>query len=338
MKNKIIFIAEAGVNHNGNIEIAKKLIDKAAYAGADYVKFQTYTVDNLTIKTTPKAIYQKKNTAAEADQYSMLQKLQISEKDHLTLIKYSKIKKIKFLSSAFDLESLKFLQSLSLDKIKIPSGEITNIPYLKLAAKYNKETILSTGMCTMQEIKFALDTLVKSGLSKKKITLLQCNTEYPSPIKEANINAMVEMKNYFNVKVGYSDHTLGYESSLAAVALGATLIEKHFTLNKAYKGPDHAASMLPEELKKLIILSNNVKLSLGSKIKKPTKSEKKNITLVRKKIYTSQPIKKGDLFSYKNLTTLRGLKGISAIEWNNYIGKKSRRNYLKYQEIKKQIV
>ena len=336
MNKKIIFIAEAGVNHNGDMVIAKKLIDKAALAGADYIKFQTYNVEKLIKKNTLKTAYQIKNTGNTTDQYEMLQKLQLSKEDHIKLIKYSKIKKIKFLSSAFDIQSLKFLNQLKLDKIKIPSGEITNTPYLEYVAKLNKETILSTGMSTMREIQFALNILIKNGLKKNKITLLQCNTDYPTSINDANINAMVAMKKKFNIKVGYSDHTLGIESSLAAVALGARLIEKHFTLNKSYAGPDHAASITPIELKKLIMLVNNVKLALGSKAKKPTKSELKNKNLVRKKIFSSKEIKKGEIFSYNNLITLRGSSGVCASEWGKYIGKKSKKKYKKNTIIKKQ--
>ena len=293
LKNhKVIIIAEAGVNHDGSLSKAKKLIDAAASAGADYVKFQTYNVSKLILKSTPKAQYQKKNTRSSSSQYSMLKKLELSHEDHYNLIKYSNKKKIKFLSSAFDIESLEFLDKLNLDFIKIPSGEIDNYPYLIKVGKKNKKTILSTGMSSIAEIKKAVKILTKSGLNKKKLTILQCNSEYPSPIINANINAMVTLKKIFGVNVGYSDHTLGYESALAAVALGATLIEKHITLAKKDTGPDHSASLTPKEFSEFTKMINNINASLGTFYKFPTKEELNNKILLEKKFFLLEILKK----------------------------------------------
>ena len=329
MRNKVIFIAEAGVNHNGSIVKAKKLIDGAAYAGADYIKFQTFNADTLTTPSTPKANYQIKNLDDKnfVSQYNMLKRLQLSFEDHYELKKYANKKKIKFLSSAFDLSSLEFLSKLKIDFIKIPSGEVDNIPYLESVGKLNKETILSTGMSSIFEIEKAINLLIKSGLNKKKLTVLQCNTEYPSPLEDSNIRAMLSMKDKFNVKIGYSDHTKGSESIFAAVALGAKIIEKHFTLNKNDKGPDHLASASLSELKEIIKTSKNILIALGSDIKKITRSEKKNISVVRRKIFTSKEIKKGEVFTKKNLIPLRSKVGISVKHWKKYLGKKAKKNY-----------
>ena len=329
MRDKIIFIAEAGVNHNGSIVKAKKLIDGAAYAGADYVKFQTFNVDTLTTPSTPNSNYQIKNLGNKklVLQYNMLKRLQLSFNDHYELKKYANKKKIKFLSSAFDLSSLEFLSKLKIDFIKIPSGEVDNIPYLESVGKLNKKTILSTGMSSIFEIEKAISLLIKSGLNKKKLTVLQCNSEYPTPLKDSNIRAMLNIKDKFNVNIGYSDHTKGNESIFAAVALGAKIIEKHFTLNKYDKGPDHLASASVSELKKIIKTSKNILIALGSDIKKITKSEKKNISVVRRKIFASKEIKKGEIFTEKNLIPLRSKVGISVKHWKKYLGKKAKKNY-----------
>lgn len=329
MKNKIIFVAEAGVNHNGNISEAKKLIDGAAYAGADYIKFQTFDADKLAAPSAPKAKYQIKNLNSKkfTSQHTMLKKLQLSYDDHFVLKKYANKKKINFLSSAFDLNSLEFITKLNLDYIKIPSGEIDNIPYLEAVGKINKKTILSTGMSKITEIKDAINILKKAGLEKKKLTVLQCNTEYPTPLKDSNIKAMLNIKDKFKVNVGYSDHTEGNEAIFAAVALGAKIIEKHFTLNKNDKGPDHLASVSIDELKKIIESSKNILIALGSNFKKPTKSEKKNINVIRRKIFTSENIKKGEIFTHKNLIPLRSKVGVSVKYWKKYLGKKAKKNY-----------
>ncbi len=329
MKEKVIFIAEAGVNHNGSIAKAKKLIDGAVQARADYVKFQTFDADKLTSPLTPKAHYQKKNIKNKKfiSQHKMLKNLQLSIKDHYILKKYANKKGIKFLSSAFDVNSLRFLSKLKVDYIKIPSGEIDNIPYLEAVGKLNKKTILSTGMSTMSEIINATNMLKKSGLSMKKLTVLQCNTEYPSPLKDANIKAMLTIKEKLKVDIGYSDHTLGNEAIYAAIALGAKVIEKHFTLNKNDKGPDHLASATVKQLKEIIETSKNILKALGTNIKKPSNSEKKNINIIRRKIYSSKPIKKGEIFTIQNLIPLRSQKGVSIKHWKYFLGKKAKKNY-----------
>ena len=277
MKKNIIIIAEAGVNHNGKLSIAKKLIDGASDAGADYVKFQLFKAKDLVSIGTNKAEYQKKGTKKSIDQFEMLKKLELSELSHIRLKKYAHKKNIGFLTSAFDINGLYFIKKLKTDYIKIPSGEITNVPYLKEVGLINKLTILSTGMSTFNEIDFAIKTLLKSGLSRKKLTVMQCNTEYPSPIEESNINAMVSMKNKLKVSVGYSDHTLGFESAMAATALGAEIIEKHITTNRKLIGPDHFASVEINDFKLMVNMIRNTKLALGSYKKMPSYQEKKKI-------------------------------------------------------------
>jgi len=321
---KTIIIAEAGVNHNGKLSLAKKLIDGASKAGADYIKFQTYNVDLLVAKNASLAQYQKKNLKNYINQFSMLKKLQLSEENQLSLLKYAKKKKIKFLSSAFDLKSLEFLSNLKLDYFKIPSSELTNIPYLRQLARYNKKTILSTGLSSLNEIKQSINVLNDAGLTKNKIYLLQCNSEYPSPIKDSNIRAMVRMRELFDMNVGYSDHTIGIESSLCAVSLGASIIEKHITINKKFKGPDHAASANINEFKYLVEKIRNIEKSLGSSEKKITKSERKNKKNVTKYIFSKTKINKGEIFTSNNLIPLRSNQGISVVYWDKIIGKKSK--------------
>ena len=322
--NKTIIIAEAGVNHNGKLSLAKKLIDGASKAGADYIKFQTYNVELLVAKNASLAQYQKKNLKNRINQFSMLKKLQLSEENQLLLLKYAKKKKIKFLSSAFDNRSLKFLSNLKLDYFKIPSSELTNIPYLRQLAKYNKRTILSTGLSSLSEIKHSLKVLIEAGLSKSKIYILQCNSEYPSPIKDSNIRAMVSMRELLGVKVGYSDHTIGIESSLCAVSLGASIIEKHITIDKKFKGPDHAASANIKEFKYFVEKIRNIEKSLGNSKKNITKSERKNKKNVTKYIFSKTKINKGEIFTSRNLLPLRSNKGISVANWDRIIGKKSK--------------
>ena len=275
MKKNIIIIAEAGVNHNGKLSIAKKLIDGASDAGADYVKFQLFKAKDLVSIGTNKAEYQKKGTKKSIDQFEMLKKLELSELSHIRLKKYAHKKNIGFLTSAFDINGLYFIKKLKTDYIKIPSGEITNVPYLKEVGLINKLTILSTGMSTFNEIDFAIKTLLKSRKNRKKLTVMQCNTEYPSPIEESNINAMVSMKNKLKVSVGYSDHTLGFESAMAATALGAEIIEKHITTNRKLIGPDHFASVEINDFKLMVNMIRNTKLALGSYKKMPSYQEKK---------------------------------------------------------------
>lgn len=324
---KTIIIAEAGVNHNGSMKNAFLLVDAAVAAGVDYVKFQTFKADSLVSKTAKKAAYQIQNTKDEdISQYQMLKKLELSTEQHEQLIEYCKQKKINFFSTAFDLESLHYLKVIGLDLVKIPSGEITNLPYLRKAAQLFSKVILSTGMATMAEIEDAVNVFNKSGASE--IIILHCNTEYPTPMQDVNLKAMLTIQEKFEVKVGYSDHTLGIEVPIAAVALGATVIEKHFTLDKTMEGPDHAASLEPVELKDMVNAIRNIELAMsGSGIKKPSPSEKKNIEIVRKSIVAATAIKKGDIFSEKNLTVKRPGNGISPMLWNNVIGKRASKEF-----------
>jgi N-acetylneuraminate synthase len=329
MKDKVIIIAEAGVNHNGNIGKAFELIDAAVAAGVDYVKFQTFKAENLVSKSAKKAEYQIQNTQDENDsQLEMLQKLELSHAQHEELINYCKERNIKFFSTAFDLSSLDYLAEIGLKLVKIPSGEITNLPYLKKASSLFEEVIISTGMCMMSEIKDALTVFLKAGISKDKITILHCNTEYPTPMKDVNLKAMLSIGNEFGVKVGYSDHTLGIEVPIAAVALGATIIEKHFTLDKNLPGPDHAASLEPHELIEMCRAIRNIELALsGSGIKEPSESEIKNINIARKSIVAKVNIKKGTTFTEDNITTKRPGNGISAMKWDEVLGKIAIRDF-----------
>jgi len=284
MRDQVLIIAEAGVNHNGSIDTAKKLIDAAAEAGVDYVKFQTFKADKMVTKTASRATYQDTNTRDKDSQFDMLKKLEISEEMHLELIHYCESKNIKFLSTAFDLESLAFLKSLGLELAKIPSGEITNLPYLRAMAKLFPEIILSTGMANMDEIKAAFKVLIENGTKQEHITILHCNTEYPTPMEDVNLTAMFHIKEELGVEIGYSDHTLGIEVPIAAVALGAKVIEKHFTLDRNLPGPDHKASLEPEELKAMVTSIRNIELAIsGSGIKEPSPSEAKKQTYCPKK-------------------------------------------------------
>ena len=288
---KITIIAEAGVNHNGKINLAKKMVRVAKKSGADFIKFQTYNCDHLLTPNSKKAPYQARNTFQKNEsQYAMLKKYQLSLKDHLKIIKECKKNKIKFLSSPFDMPSINLLKKLKLSHIKIPSGEITNLPYLKKIGRLKKKIILSTGMSNLDEIKNALKILTSNGTSKKNITLLHCHTSYPTLAKDVNMNSLLTIKKKFKTKVGYSDHTLGSEASIMAVSLGACVIEKHFTLNKRLDGPDHLASCTPKELAKLILSIKKIKKMFGNFKKKPTKEEKKNMKVVRKSIYAKKKI------------------------------------------------
>jgi N-acetylneuraminate synthase len=322
MKDKVIIIAEAGVNHNGNIDKAFELIDAAVAAGVDYVKFQTFKAENLVSKNAKKAEYQIQNTQDESDsQLEMLQKLELSQAQHEELIIYCKERNIKFFSTAFDLSSLDYLAEIGLKLVKIPSGEITNLPYLKKAASLFEEVIISTGMCMMSEIKDALNVFLKAGIIKDKITILHCNTEYPTPMKDVNLKAMLSIGNEFGVKVGYSDHTLGIEVPIAAVALGAKIIEKHFTLDRNLPGPDHAASLEPHELIEMCKAIRNIELALsGSGIKEPSESEIKNINIARKSIVAKVDIAKGTTFTEDIITTKRPGNGISPMKWDEVLG------------------
>jgi N,N'-diacetyllegionaminate synthase len=323
----IYIIAEVGVNHNGSLKEAKRLIKAAKKTGVDAVKFQTFKASSLVVKETKKANYQRTQFNEES-QYEMLKKLELTKDDFKELKAYTEDNNLDFLSSAFDMESLDFLISLDLKIYKIPSGEITNKPLLRKIGSLNQPTILSTGMCTLEEIKKSLNTLIESGLNKKNITVLHCNTDYPTNFKDVHLRAMVGMKDLLGVNVGYSDHTIGSEVSVGAVALGATIIEKHFTMDKEMMGPDHSSSLEPKELEHLVTSVRNISTSLGSAEKKPTKSEMKNVFYVRKSIVASKRIKKGENFSEDNLSCMRPAGGISPMRWDDVIGKKASREFL----------
>lgn len=322
MKQNSIIIAEAGVNHNGDIKKAFNLIDVAVTAGADYVKFQTFKAEKIVSQEAPKADYQVKNTQKQESQFSMLKQLELSPEQHKELLDYCKKEGIKFLSTAFDIDSLHFLKSLGMDMVKIPSGEITNLPYLREAAKLFNRVILSTGMATMEEIENALNVFLQQGVKRENITVLHCNTEYPTPMEHVNLKAMLHIQQEFNVGVGYSDHTLGIEVPIAAVALGAVVIEKHFTLDRNLPGPDHRASLEPHELKAMVEGIRNVEKALrGSGLKEPSPSEMKNIHIARKSIHTARVVKRGTILTEGDLIALRPGNGISPMEWDNIVGK-----------------
>jgi N-acetylneuraminate synthase/N,N'-diacetyllegionaminate synthase len=324
MNSRVIIIAEAGVNHNGDYENAKKLILAASNAGADYVKFQTFKADKLVSKDTKKADYQLANSKEDGDtQYEMLKKLEMSEAWHYELIKYANECGIKFLSTGFDEESIDFLDSLNIDFFKIPSGEITNKPFMKHIARKGKPIILSTGMANLEEISDAIRVLNENGISNNELTVLHCNTEYPTPMSDVNLKAMCFLKEEFKINIGYSDHTLGIEVPIAAVALGAKVIEKHFTLDKKMKGPDHKASLDPYELKHMVNAIRNIEIAItGSGIKKVTQSEMKNIQVARKSIHLNNFISAGDFIQEKDLIMKRPGTGISPMQIDLVIGKK----------------
>jgi N,N'-diacetyllegionaminate synthase len=328
MIKKTIIIAEAGVNHNGDVNIAKKLIDAASDAKVDYVKFQTFIAEENISVNAKKAEYQIKNTNNNVEsQLEMVKKLELSEENHYDLVKYCKKKNVKFLSTAFDFKSIELLKKISIDFFKIPSGEITNLPYLIAVSKLELPIVMSTGMATMDEVRIALGVLLLNGISKDDITILHCNTEYPTPMEDVNLTAMLSVGRELDVKIGYSDHTLGIEIPIAAVALGAKVIEKHFTLDRSMAGPDHKASLEPNELKAMVTAIRNIERALGDGIKIPSKSEKKNIAIARKSIVASREIKKGEVFSGKNLTTKRPGTGVSPMNWESIIGTKSEKDY-----------
>lgn len=319
---KTIIIAEAGVNHNGSLENAFRLVDAAAEAGADYVKFQTFKAEHLVSKLAKKADYQVANTGNAAEsQLQMLKKLELTESDHEQLIVYCKQKGIRFFSTAFDLDSLEYLALLGLEFVKIPSGEITNLPYLRKAARLFKKIIISTGMATLTEIRDAVSVFTQAGIGLEDITILHCNTEYPTPMQDVNLKAMLHIRQELGTAVGYSDHTLGIEIPIAAVSLGASVIEKHFTLDRDMEGPDHKASLIPVELVAMVSAIRNVEAAIaGSGYKEPSPSEMKNAGIARKSIVAKTDIKKGDLFSENNMTTKRPGTGISPMMWDQVIG------------------
>ena len=321
--NRVLIIAEAGVNHNGDINLAKKLVDVAAEAGADYVKFQTFKAEKLVSKLAQKAAYQIENTGKqEESQLEMVKKLELDREKHDILIAYCKSKGIKFLSTAFDLESMDLLEELNIDLYKVPSGEITNLPYLEKIASKGKPIILSTGMSKLGEIEAALEVLYAKGASPQELTILHCNTEYPTPMRDVNLKAMQTIGQAFNTKIGYSDHTLGIEVPIAAVALGALCIEKHFTLDRTMEGPDHRASLEPAELKAMIQAIRNIEQALGAGIKRPSDSESKNITIARKSIHLAKELPANHTLDRNDLIMKRPGDGISPMAMESILGKR----------------
>jgi N,N'-diacetyllegionaminate synthase len=330
----VFIIAEAGVNHNGNLELAKKLIDVAVEASVNAIKFQTFKTELCISKDAKKAEYQVENTRNSTEtQFEMVKKLELSEKMHYELISYCKTKNIMFLSTPFDHDSIELLNDLGLEIFKIPSGEITNLPYLKHIGKLNKKIILSTGMADIGEIEDSLDVLIQAGTKKENITVLHANTMYPTPMEDVNLKAMVTIGNTFDIAFGYSDHTLGIEVDIAAVAMGASCIEKHFTLDKTMEGPDHKASLEPDELKAMVKAIRNIELALGSSVKKPSKSEIPNMQIARKSIVAKMDIKKGDILTEENITIKRPGNGINPMRWDEIVGAIATKNYKEDESI-----
>ncbi len=322
---RVTIIAEAGVNHNGDIELARKMVDAAHTAGADYIKFQTFVPEKLVSRYASKADYQKNNTNSQESQLEMLRALAFTQEDFIQLQRYCGQVGIGFLSTPFDLESIQFLNQLRMDFWKLPSGEITNLPYLEAIAHTHKKVVMSTGMCELGEIRDAIQILESNGAGE--ITLLHCNTEYPTPFCDVNLRAMKQMEEVFRKPVGYSDHTIGIEVPIAAAALGAEVIEKHFTLDKQMKGPDHKASLEPDELKQMVQAIRNIEISLGDGQKRRTHSEEKNCQAARKSIVAKREIRAGELFSEENLSIKRPGSGISPMHWHEMIGQKAQRDY-----------
>ena len=333
MKKKVKIIAEIGVNHNGSISLAKQLISTVAKLDVDYVKFQSFSADRQVGKNAKKANYQIEKKKKKESQHQMLKKLELKENHYKILYDHCRKKKVKFLLSFFDIESLKWVKKFNLQTIKIPSGEINNFLLLREIGKLKRNVILSTGISTIKEIGNALNLLISSGTKKQNITVLHCNSAYPTPLQDVNMRAMITIKNVFKVKIGYSDHTESFESALAAVALGAEVIEKHFTLNKNLSGPDHKASMNPNEFRKFLEFIKNTEILLGSPKKRPTNSENKNKQHIRKSIVAKKNIIKGEKFSPENLSTMRPGGGISPNNFFKIIGKKAKQNYLKGTQI-----
>jgi N,N'-diacetyllegionaminate synthase len=325
---KTLIIAEAGVNHNGDIDLAKRLIDVAADSGADLVKFQTLNADQMVTLNAAKAEYQLLGTSPLETQHEMLSKLELSESAHRELIAHSTKRGIGFFSTGFDISSINLLVSLKQEIFKIPSGEITNLPYLRHIGQLGKDVIISTGMSNLDEIERALSILENSGTLRSRITVLHCTTAYPTPMADVNLRAMVSIQNKLKVSIGYSDHTLGIEIPIAAVTLGASVIEKHFTLDRHLPGPDHKASLEPQELKTMVQAIRNIEIALGDGIKRIMPSELANRGIARKSIVTSKLIKAGETFTSKNLTTKRPGTGVSAIEWDRFLGQIARRDYI----------
>lgn len=324
----VLIIAEAGVNHNGDIKLAKQLIDVAVEAGADLVKFQTFNASRIATRTAKKADYQNQITDSKESQHEMLRRLELTPNMHKELIEYCAKRNIGFFSTGFDVESLDLLFSLGQERFKIPSGEITNLPYLRHIGQIAKSVFLSTGMANMGEIETAIDVLEQAGILRSSITVLHCTTEYPTTMNEVNLRAMQNIGKAFGVAVGYSDHTRGIEVAIAAVAMGAAIIEKHFTLDRNLAGPDHKASLEPGELKAMIAAIRNIEIALGDGIKRITPSEAKNKPVARKSVVAKCAINLGEVFSVENITTKRPGNGISPMRWDEVIGKRASRNFL----------
>ena len=327
MSRKTLIIAEAGVNHNGDLELAKQIVKAAANAGADLVKFQTFTAERLAIDSAPKADYQNQTTDQKQSQFAMLRQLELTAEMHEQLIVYCSKQGIGFFSTGFDLESVDYLASLGADRFKIPSGEITNLPYLRHVGAFGKPLILSTGMATLGEIEAALDACEIAGTPRSRITVLHCNTEYPTPMCDVNLRAMCSIRDAFGVAVGYSDHTLGIEVPIAAVALGATVIEKHLTLDRNWPGPDHKASLEPDEFAVMVRAIRNIEQAMGDGIKRPSPSEAKNKPIARKSLVAARSIKAGERFTPENLTAKRPGTGVSPMRWDEVMGRTATRNY-----------
>jgi len=324
---KTLIIAEAGVNHNGDPVLARRLIEVAAAAGADLVKFQTFSADRLVSAQAPKAEYQARTTDTGESQHAMLRRLELDRGMHENLIQHCRENGVTFFSTGFDIESVDMLLELGLDRLKIPSGEITNLPYLRHVGRQGRPVILSTGMACMDEIQAAIDALEQSGTPRERITVLHCNTEYPTPMADVNLRAMLTIRDTFEVEVGYSDHTSGIEVAIAAVALGATVIEKHFTLNRNLPGPDHKASLEPDELKAMVTAIRNIELALGDGVKRPSPSEAKNIPIARRSIVAARAIPCGEVFTESSLAVKRPGDGISAMRWDEVLGRRARRDF-----------
>lgn len=320
----VYIIAEAGVNHNGSFELACRLVDAAKAAGVDCIKFQTFKAKNIVSRDAPKAEYQKKTTG-DSSQEDMLKKLELTYDEFIALKEYCDEKEICFLSTPFDFESIEFLNKIEMPFWKIPSGEITNLPYLRTLAKTGKPVVMSTGMCDLQEIRDAIGVLRQNGTAE--IRLLHCNTEYPTPFEDVNLRAMQNLREEFGLPVGYSDHTKGIEVPVAAVALGAEIIEKHFTLDRTMEGPDHKASLEPGELTQMVQSIRHIEKALGSGIKSPSPSEIKNRPVARKSIVARTPIREGEVFTEENLTTKRPGTGLSPMRWNEVIGRRAPRDF-----------
>ncbi|MCK9380246.1 MAG: N-acetylneuraminate synthase [Sulfuritalea sp.] len=327
MTKRILIIAEAGVNHNGDLELAKQLIDVAAEAGADLVKFQTFNANRQVTRNANKAEYQTQTTDSTESQHEMLRRLELTVEMHHELIAHCAKRNIGFFSTGFDIESVDLLVSLGQDQFKIPSGEITNLPYLRHIGRIGKKVILSTGMATLGEIEAAIDVLEQAGTPRANITALHCTTEYPTPMNDVNLRAMQSIHTAFGVAVGYSDHTPGIEVAIAAVAMGAAVIEKHFTLDCNLPGPDHKASLEPDELKVMVAAIRNIEIAMGDGIKRPAPSEARNKTVARKSLVASRAIKAGEIFGAGNITAKRPGTGISPMRWDDIIGRNAPRDF-----------